>query len=332
MCNMKYVVSVIFLSCFLLTNVKAQNLVPNPDFELRDFDYCGISSSSDLENALSDWYSPTSGSPDVFFTDIASSCWNFQPISTYPGPIGLKGEQLPRSGSSMVGIFLHTIATFDQREYLQIQLSSPLVSGGKYLVECYVSLADYTEFASNGLGFHLSTTAISSSNDDVLAYTPQYAVTNTIGVTQDWVRVFDTITVTDAFDYLTIGNFGDDASTTTEVNPTASFAPGTYGAYYFIDDVRVERVIDDPTASLNQLDILNVSIFPNPTTDEIHIELPVTGTIVEIELMDAHGKIVWSVKDSFKKYTVDMKGFEDGIYFIRVESESATYSGRIVKL
>ena len=131
---------------------------------------------------------------------------------------------------------------------------------------------------------------------------------------------------------MTIGNFVDDAGTTTEVNPTASFAPGTYGAYYFIDDVRVERVIDDPTAGLNQLDVLSVSIFPNPTTDEIHIELPETGTIVEIELMDTHGKIVWSVKDSFKKYTVDMKGFEDGIYFIRVESESAIYSGRIVKL
>lgn len=329
---MKYVVSVIFLSCFLLTNVKAQNLVPNPDFELRDFDYCGISSSSDLENSLTDWYSPTSGSPDIFFTDIASSCWNFQPISTYPGPVGLKGEQLPRSGSSMVGIFLHTIATFEQRDYLQIQLSSPVVPGGKYIVECYVSLADYTEFASNGLGFHLSTTAISSSNDGVLAYTPQFAITNTIGATQDWVRVFDTITVTEAFDYLTIGNFGDDASTITEANPTASFEVGTYGAYYFIDDVRVERVIDDPTAGHNELDLLDVRVFPNPTADEIHIELPEALANVEIELMDAHGKIVWSVKDSFKNLTVDMKNFENGIYFIRIESESAIYSERIMKM
>ena len=277
-----------------VTTAYAQNLVPNPDFEQRDSDFCGIAGSTDLANSLADWYSPTSGTPDVYFTDIASSCWNFQPNSTYPGPIGIKGSQLPRSGSSMSGIGVYTIAGMNQREYIQVELSSSLIPTGKYLVEYYVSLADYTEFASNNLGFHLSTTAVSNGTNGVLSVSPQFSSTNVIGDTQGWVRVVDTIVASDAFSFLTIGNFDNDASTVVEANATASFEPGMYGAYYFIDDVRVERVIEDPTASTNEIGITRVKVFPNPNSGQVWVELPQEDGEVEIELVDLNGKLVWS--------------------------------------
>lgn len=328
---MKLLSIALFTYCLSVGSTNAQNLVPNPEFELRDSNYCGISSSTDLADALSDWYSPTSGTPDVFFTDISSTCWNFQPNSIYPGPIGLKGDQLPRSGASMAGMVLYTIPSQNQREYIQVELISPMVSGGKYVVECYVSLADYTEFASNGLGFHLSTGPISSSNGVVLALTPQYATASIIDDTQNWVRVFDTITISDAFQFLTIGNFSDDVSTALLANPTASFEPGMYGAYYFIDDVRVERVFNDPPVGLDQLNILNVHLFPNPVNDEVHIELPDNEEDFEIKLTDANGKLVWSIKGRLKHQLLDMSNFDDGIYFIQVESTTGTYMERIVK-
>jgi hypothetical protein len=60
--------------------------------------------------------------------------------------------------------------------------------------------------------------------------------------TSEWVRVADTLTATEAYEYLTIGNFSSDAQTPTTDNPGYNPQPGTYGAYYFIDDVRVERI------------------------------------------------------------------------------------------
>jgi hypothetical protein len=224
----------------------AQNLVLNPDFENTNGDFCGILAPGDYSATAMNWYSPSQGTPDLYFTNINSSCWNYQPNSTYGGPIGLKGTQLPRSGNVMSGIFLYTISGFEQREYIQVPLSSPLTIGGKYVVECYVSLADYTEFATDRLGIYLSTQPVSVSSDGVLNYTPQVLANGVISNIQDWVRVADTLIATEAHSYLTIGNFSTDAQTPTTSNPTNSGQPGTYGAYYFVDDVRIERVTGGP--------------------------------------------------------------------------------------
>jgi hypothetical protein len=92
------------------------------------------------------------------------------------------------------------------------------------------------------LGLHLSTQQISIGTDGVLNYTPQVLPNSAIMDTSEWVRVADTLTATEAYEYLTIGNFSSDAQTPTTYNPGYNPQPGTYGAYYFIDDVRVERI------------------------------------------------------------------------------------------
>jgi len=318
-------------SVTLTTNLIAQNLVPNPDFELRDADFCGISSSMDLGNTISDWYSPTGGSPDIYFTDIDSTCWNYQPNSSYLGPIGFKGTQLPRSGSAMVGMAAYTIPSMNQREYLQVQLNSATVPSGKYVVEAYVSLGDFVEFSSNGIGFHLSTSPVSIGTDGVLPVTPQYEVSSLIPEIQEWVRIFDTITVTDAYTYLTIGNFNDDGATTTGANPTASGEAGTYGSYYFVDDVRIERVFTGGTSHLEELSGLNVRIFPNPTSDVVGIDLQKVEGVEKIELLDANGKVIWSESNVSDGIEIDLRQFEDGVYFVRVNTSLNSFVEKIVK-
>ena len=229
----------------------AQNLVPNPSFENTNGDLCGIYNVNDYSSTVDDWYAPTQGTPDLFFTNIASSCWNFQPASTYSGPIGLKGPQIPRTGEVMSGLFLYTIQGLTQREYIQVPLSSPLIVGKKYIVECYVSLADNTEFASDRMGMYLSVQPVSLQSNNVLNYTPQVIADGVISDKENWVRVSDTILVTDAYEYLTIGNFSSDAQTPLTENSTYSGQPGAYGSYYFIDDVRVELFRDNSTTGVN---------------------------------------------------------------------------------
>ena len=56
---------------------------------------------------------------------------------------------------------------------------------------------------------------------------------------------------------ITIGNFYDDNNTNTQANPSASGSVGTYGAFYFVDDVRVEKLgnVDVVVPEINQIQV-----------------------------------------------------------------------------
>ena len=118
---------------------QAQNLLTDPGFESGDESFCGIMGAYDFGNNLIDWTSPTQGTPQLFFTNVNSDCWNAQPTSTYPGPIGIKGSQMPLDGESMAGIYAYTIPDFNQRHYIQSPLSSPLIPGQAYTIGFYAS-------------------------------------------------------------------------------------------------------------------------------------------------------------------------------------------------
>lgn len=218
----------------------AQNLVLNPSFENTNGNFCGIMGAGDFTATAVDWYSPSQGTPDLYFTSIDPSCYNFQPISTYSGPIAFKGTQMPRTGSVMAGIFAYTISGMEQREYIQVPLNTALTVGHKYTLEFHASLADYTELATSKLSMLLSVQPISMQSGGVLNQTPHIIYSHHVMDTQNWNLITSTITATEPYAYLTIGNFSSDAQTPTWPNPTASGGVGTYGAYYYIDDVSVK--------------------------------------------------------------------------------------------
>ncbi len=230
---------------------QAQNLVNDGSFESGDESFCGIMGAYDFGYILIDCTSPSQGTPQLFFTNVNSDCWNAQPTSTYPGPIGIKGSQMPLDGESMAGIYAYTIPDFNQRHYIQSPLSSPLIPGQAYTIGFYASLADFIEFGSNGLGACLSEGAISANNDGVLAATPQIVSEEVLGDYIRWTLISDTVIADAAYDHITIGNFQTDAETVLEANPATTGAVSTYGAFYFIDGVFVEPVtissIESPT-------------------------------------------------------------------------------------
>ena len=202
--------------CFVAGQSQAQNLLSDPGFESGDESFCGIMGANDFGNNLIDWTSPTQGTPQLFFTNVNSDCWNAQPTSTYPGPIGIKGSQMPLDGESMAGIYAYTIPDFNQRHYIQSPLSSPLIPGQAYKIGFYASLADFIEFGSNGLGACLSEGAISANNDGVLAATPQVVSEEVLGDYIRWTLIADTVIADAAYDHITIGNFQTDAETVLE--------------------------------------------------------------------------------------------------------------------
>ena len=131
----KYLVGI---ACMLISGtMAAQNLVLNPSFE--ELENC----PKRLGNFNADvkyWSTPTEGSTDYF-----NAC------STAMGtPKNFNGTQPADFGKGYAGLYLY--APDDYREYLQAELSEPLIKGEKYQVSFYVSLAERSDFAIKEFG------------------------------------------------------------------------------------------------------------------------------------------------------------------------------------
>jgi gliding motility-associated-like protein len=228
----------IFLIVIFPFFINCQNLVPNPGFEDYITPPCyWIGTQSDLSAAEQNWLIQ-SGSPDIFSTLVASSCFASCSSTEYYSV----GHQQPHSGNFMAGIItfgagMNMLSQY--RESYEIQLSSPLITGQKYYTEMYVSLGERSSFATNNIGFYFSEPLIpfDITNTGPLYFTPQINETNVIADTSNWVKISGTFTAESPAEYLIIANFTDDSLTNSfHINQT------DFGdAYYFIDDILVKE-------------------------------------------------------------------------------------------
>jgi hypothetical protein len=82
-------------------------------------------------------------------------------------------------------------------------------------------------------------------------------------------------------------------------------------------------------AGLNENDF-QVSVFPNPTADEIQIKA--ASVLKNVSLLDSKGMILdKKVNVNSSTLTVDLETYSSGIYFLRLESTSGTKIIRVTK-
>jgi len=225
-----------FLISFLLSIVLvpyAQNLVPNPGFE----NYTSCPTTHGEVNLASPWISPTTGSSDYFNTCVGSSCSNISPWVCVPN--NWLGTQMPHNGNAYAGFFIKWSSSTNYREYIQTPLLSPMVAEQYYEVSFYVSLADKAKFASNNLHVYFSNTPISRNDNSVFTCcTPQLSPgVNYIKEKLNWVRVSMCYQATGDEEYMTIGNFSLNNSTSLYYVGSDSY--NTKNSYYYIDDVAI---------------------------------------------------------------------------------------------
>jgi len=178
------------------------------------------------------WDKPTVGSSDYYNYNCPT-----QPT-----------VQPPHSGEGYAGIICYNFGT-EYREYITGTFSSPLTTGTVYDVEFWVSLNDGYIQAIEEVDAYISVAAPGPfANALHLNLTPQIVNTNgALDDTANWKRVYGQYTASGGEQFITIGNFHDDAGTTI----TQPGSVGSFGAYYFIDDVSV-RV--DSTTSIGDIE------------------------------------------------------------------------------
>jgi hypothetical protein len=85
--------------------------------------------------------------------------------------------------------------------------------------------------------------------------------------------------------------------------------------------------------STENLSATSMHIYPNPSTDNITIETGTGHGNYLYELLDANGKLIYSVSNSEAINRISFDGFTNGLYFVRVTDPSihSTIIKRVVK-
>lgn len=223
---------VFFISLILFGQVHGQNLVPNSSFE--SYTQCpAFRNDGILPN---NWAQPTTGTSDYFNACVTGTGANLPDV-----PTNFVGTQNAHTGNAYMGLYLNleNSGSFaGYREYMQVQLSTPLFGGFTYKFEMYVSLADESLFAGNNLGVYISSNKIGSTTNTALNVTPQITATGFITDKTNWTKISANYIATGGEQFITIGCFNSSNS-----GRLQAVSGGTNGggwnamSYYYIDDV-----------------------------------------------------------------------------------------------
>jgi OOP family OmpA-OmpF porin len=179
------------------------------------------------------------------------------------------GYQFAHSGDAYAGIFLMQLPYLDAREYLQVELSSSLISEVLYHFEMYVNLCNLSSFAIEDVGIYFSDT------NDFQPFSVMPQIINSSGFISDtlnWTLISGDYIANGGETYLTIGNFKNDSNTdTTFIGQNSS----QLLSYIYVDDVSLtsstgisnnsENVLINMTMTLCKIGIL---------IDDVHTAYP----------------------------------------------------------
>ena len=266
--KLSYLLPILLLGHHLLTaqptGSEPENIIPNPSFELYSSPPIGwFYKGEHFTNVMKYWSSASNASPDVFGPKVrVPAHWEEKGF----------GKQTPRTGLSMVGITTYGCGQGKPhcREYIQIQLSEPLVLGQSYLAEMWVSSLPKS-IRNNNLGFYFSKEKIEDITDGLLSYSPQVKADEVLESGSRWQKLSGKFIADSEAEYLVIGNFLPDSLTLTKPGNNGTLPFG----YYYIEDVLVKKIQPILPIPVPDDDLTNVKLEPGKAVPlrDIYFEL-----------------------------------------------------------
>ena len=231
------------MAFFVFTGILAQgqNLVPNPSFE--EYTACPFY-GGDLHLATG-WTTPTSSS------DFYHSC------SIHPWwgtPTNLGGYQIPKSGNGYAGFFVYApqnTSTPNQKEYMETELLSALEKDSFYQVKLYASLTNDSRYACDCIEVWFTPHFVKEPGYDTPGHIyvshliegyPQLATPEGffLADTANWMELCWIYKAKGGEKFMTIGSFKENLSVSVITMPPS--IPSSGVAYYYLDDISVEKI------------------------------------------------------------------------------------------
>ena len=94
------------------------------------------------------------------------------------------------------------------------------------------------------------------------------------------------------------------------------------------DEVQSD-IVNMQFASIEELELSNISLYPNPASGEITIDLKKTYSSVEVEVINLNGRVFSS--DLFNQKNNLILNGAPGVYFIKVQADGYTRTMRVIK-
>lgn len=241
-----------FIILFFYTTINSlaqYNYVPNPSFE--EYDSIRLYNSFD-STVYTDYYYPT-----YWFMPVDCGYWyyynsNLNYVDTAGGvpswygvPQNPWSYTWPYDGIAQSALCPFTYFIIEgHRNYLEVSLKKPLVSGHEYCVSFYITLFDTCYIAIDQIGACFTNDSLVRHNP--LGYPPCYLLENPQVVSPPgyffnkrniWEQVSGTFVASGGEQFMTIGNFKTDSNTNFVWLPDIStYGPGVA---YHIDMVSV---------------------------------------------------------------------------------------------
>lgn len=223
----------IFILLVFLMRSNAQNIVPNANFET----YTTCPSSTGSLPSATGWMlvSGHTGSADYLNVCTANA--------TIDVPANAFGNQAPSSGNGYGGFAMYYQSTANFREYIQTRFTSPMVAGQTYNISFNACLSDNSQYYAPCFQFYFSNVPLTWGGSNwfpITSVTPQISSNNIISSKTTWTTFSENYTAVGGEQYMTMGNFRNDAST-----PGITLAAGTWtysSIYYYIDDFTVTPI------------------------------------------------------------------------------------------
>jgi hypothetical protein len=335
-----------YISLLVFNCSFAQNLVPNWSFE--DTLKC-VTNGNQFTGYVEAW-TGWGGGGYCYFNSLCST------NDAVGVPQNTWGYRYAHTGNAYAGIYtfidsLYAPTDANIRDYLQVQLISPLSASLKYYATFYVSLADSPKYACNDIGAYFSDSALTPSWYVKSYLTPQVAnngIKNPLTDKINWMKVSGSFVAKGGEQYVIIGNFKNDAhSDTVFVNSPASTAQDWHHAYYYIDDVIISADSNyaDSLMAINEvkLRVEQMKVYPNPSKGIFNLSIRnlELGIKCRLEIYNMLGEKVYSsgflipnlsTGHIDSQFLINLTGNPSGIYLYRISDEEGNLisTGKLV--
>ncbi len=129
---------------------------------------------------------------------------------------------------------------------------------------------------------------------------------------------------------------GDSIDENLIISTSGSMAQGDHYVYIRVQNTDgswslYERAHFEVSSTLGlETETLNeISMFPNPTHDNIHLKLPESVILESVQLIDLNGKVVFYTQEQLHK--IDLSKLSNGVYLLQLKTNVGEISKRIIK-